>query len=68
MKIEDGVSPRVTAGMLWTSLIGYVLVYGMLIAATVYLLMKFAKTGPSATDDQNLAEEQPSDSLPTLVR
>lgn len=68
MKIEDGVSPRVTAGMLWTSLIGYVLVYGMLIAATVYLLMKFAKTGPSSTDDQNLAEEQPSDSLPSLVR
>jgi cytochrome d ubiquinol oxidase subunit I len=67
MKIEEAASPNVTAGMLWTSLVGYVLVYGLLIAATVYLLMKFAKAGPSATDESPLTGEQPADSLPSLV-
>jgi cytochrome d ubiquinol oxidase subunit I len=67
MRIEDAVSPRVTVGMLWVSLVGYVLVYGSLILATVYLLMKFAKAGPSATDDPLLADEQPADSLPSIV-
>lgn len=67
MKVEDAVSPRVTAGMLWTSLVGYVLVYGLLIAATIYLLKKFAKAGPSATDEPSLTGEQPTDSLPSLV-
>jgi cytochrome d ubiquinol oxidase subunit I len=67
MKIEDAVSPRVTAGMLWTSLIGYVLVYGLLIAATVYLLMKYAKAGPSATDELDPAKDEPTDSFPSLV-
>jgi cytochrome d ubiquinol oxidase subunit I len=67
MKIEQAVSPSVTAEMLWVSLVGYVLVYGVLIAATVYLLMKYAKAGPSATDELDLAGEQPADSLPSLV-
>jgi cytochrome bd ubiquinol oxidase subunit I len=67
MKIEDAVSPRVTIGMLWASLLGYVLVYGLLILATIYLLMKYAKAGPSATDDSFLAGEKPADSLPSLV-
>jgi len=52
VKLEEGVSPTVTPGMLWISLIGYILVYGLLIIATVYLLIKFAKAGPQATDEQ----------------
>jgi cytochrome d ubiquinol oxidase subunit I len=67
MKVEDAVSPRVTSGMLWTSLIGYVLVYGLLIAATIYLLKKFAQAGPSVIDEPSLTGEQPADSLPSLV-
>jgi cytochrome d ubiquinol oxidase subunit I len=67
MKIEKGVSPRVTPGMLSISLIGYILVYGSLILVTVYLLMKFAKAGPSAMDDSLLAGEHPADSLPSIV-
>jgi cytochrome d ubiquinol oxidase subunit I len=67
MKIEDAASPNVTAGMLLTSLIGYVLVYGLLIAATIYLMVKFAKAGPAATDEPNLPAEQSADSLPSLV-
>lgn len=45
VKLENGVSPNVTSGMLLISLIGYVLVYGLLIVATVYLLSKHARAG-----------------------
>jgi cytochrome bd-type quinol oxidase subunit 1 len=33
--------------MLLTSLIGFILVYGLLIAANIYLMIKFAKAGPA---------------------
>ena len=46
LKVEDSVSPNVTTGHLWMSLIGYVVVYGVLMVADVYLLTKFAKAGP----------------------
>jgi cytochrome d ubiquinol oxidase subunit I len=60
--LDAGVSPNVTVGMLWTSLIGYVLVYGLLIVATVYLLRKYALAGPAATD-----EPQPPEMLPSVA-
>ncbi len=50
VKLDQGVSPNVTPGMLWVSLIGYVLLYGLLVWATIYLLRKYAQAGPSATD------------------
>ncbi len=56
VKLENGVSPTVTAGMLWVSLIGYVLVYGILIVATIYLLAKYARAGLPAAQG-----ESPSD-------
>ncbi|MBN2146716.1 MAG: cytochrome ubiquinol oxidase subunit I [Anaerolineales bacterium] len=62
VKLEAGVSPTVSASMLWISLIGYILVYSLLIVATIYLMRKFAKAGPIATDDKILAEE-PTPSL-----
>jgi cytochrome bd ubiquinol oxidase subunit I len=45
IKLDQAVSPNVSAGMLLVSLIGYVLVYGILIVATVYLLRKYAMAG-----------------------
>ena len=45
VKMQDGVSKSVTAGMLLTSLIGFILVYGLLISANVYLMLKFARAG-----------------------
>ena len=42
---KDGVSPLVTPGMVWFTLIGFTVVYGVLMAIDVYLLQKFAKTG-----------------------
>lgn len=61
VKLEQGVSPTVTAGMLWVSLIGYIVVYGLLIFATIYLLKKYATAGPAATDTpDHSATPQPS--------
>jgi cytochrome bd ubiquinol oxidase subunit I len=51
IRLEEGVSPTVSTGMLWTSLLGYILIYGLLIVATIYLMRKYAKAGPAATDE-----------------
>jgi cytochrome bd ubiquinol oxidase subunit I len=45
MKTADAASPSVSAGMVLTSLIGFVLLYGLLMAVDVYLLSKFARAG-----------------------
>ena len=47
VKMQDGVSKAVTGGMLLMSLIGFILVYGLLITANVYLMIKFSKAGPA---------------------
>jgi len=61
VKLEEAVSPSVSVGMLWVSLIGYVLLYGILIAATVYLLRKYAKAGPAILDEiPQTVDEVPS--------
>jgi cytochrome bd ubiquinol oxidase subunit I len=46
LKTEDAVSPNLTPGMVLTTLIGFVLVYAVLMVADIYLLTKFAKAGP----------------------
>jgi len=51
MTMQNGVSKVVTSGMLLTSLLGFILVYGLIIIATVYLIVKFAKAGPSVEVD-----------------
>ena len=55
MKTQDAVSPTVSAGMVLTSLIVFTLVYGVLMVADVYLLMKYAKAGP----DEEKTVERP---------
>lgn len=62
MKIEDGVSPIVSAGQVLASLIGYTLVYGALMVATIYLLSKYARAGTKT--EPALA---PDEALPSLV-
>jgi cytochrome d ubiquinol oxidase subunit I len=59
--LQQGVSPNVTAGMVWVSLIGYLLVYGALIVATVYLMAKHARTG---APKEPVVEPEP---VPSLV-
>ena len=50
MKTTDGVSVSVNAGEVLATLILYTLVYGVLMVADVYLLVKFAKAGPQEID------------------
>jgi cytochrome d ubiquinol oxidase subunit I len=46
LKTSAGVSKTITAGQVWFSLCGFVLVYGVLILADLFLLFKFARQGP----------------------
>jgi len=45
LKTQDAVSPNITTGMVLTSLIGFGLLYAILIAADVHLLAKYARQG-----------------------
>lgn len=46
LKTADAGSVSVTGGMVLTSLIGFSLVYGLLMVVDVYLLSRYAKAGP----------------------
>ena len=50
LKLEDAVSNTVTSGMVLTSLIGFTLIYGGLMAVDIYLLAKYAKQVPGSTE------------------
>lgn len=50
LKTEQANSPNVTGGMVLFTLIGFVVIYAALMVADVYLLSRFAKAGPDATD------------------
>ncbi|OGO32314.1 MAG: cytochrome D ubiquinol oxidase subunit I [Chloroflexi bacterium RBG_16_54_11] len=62
LTLQAGVSRSVTGGMFLTSLIGFILVYGLLIAATLYLMFKFSKAGPELTD-----VPPPEEDIPNLL-
>ena len=47
---ETAMSPNLTPGMILFSLIGFVVLYAALMVADMYLLVRFAKAGPDATD------------------
>jgi cytochrome d ubiquinol oxidase subunit I len=64
MKIENAVSPTVSAGSVLISLIGFTLVYGVLMVADIYLLAKYAKAGASISGEV-LADE--GDQFPSLL-
>lgn len=58
LKTEDAVSPVLTPGLVLASLIGFTLIYAALMVADIFLLWKFAKSGPE--DDHHLDEYQPA--------
>ncbi len=66
VKLEDGLSISVSSVELVITLLGYTLVYAVLILATVYLLLKYAKAGPAATDSPS-PDTDPDTSLPASV-
>ncbi len=60
LKTEEAVSP-LSPGMVLTTVIGFTLIYALLMSADVYLLNKFAKAGPAA------AMQESSDITPALT-
>jgi len=63
MKIEDAISPTVTAGEVLLSLVVFTVVYGVLAFADVYLLAKYARVVPGAVEQP----EEPRETFPSLV-
>ncbi|MBN1666940.1 MAG: cytochrome ubiquinol oxidase subunit I [Anaerolineales bacterium] len=61
MRVDAAVSPAVSVGELWTSLIGFTLIYGVLMAADIYLLAKYARIMPAQYDDEQTPDEAASD-------
>jgi cytochrome bd ubiquinol oxidase subunit I len=59
LKTENAMSPNLTQGMIWITLIGFVLLYAALMAADAFLLFRFAKAGPDATDKGVIGEPAP---------
>jgi cytochrome bd ubiquinol oxidase subunit I len=64
IKLEEGVSTIVSSGAVLFSLIGYILVYSLLIIATIYLMQKYAKAGTQAAMP---TEPDKGDQMPSLV-
>jgi len=46
LRTVDGVSPNLTSGTVLISLVGFTLVYGVLMVVDIILLTRFAKAGP----------------------
>jgi len=65
MKLEEGISPTVSAGMVLTTLIVFTLVYAALMVANIYLLKKFAVAGPKIPTGENLNTS--SEFIPAIV-
>ncbi len=60
MKIDQGISPNVSAVEVLISLIGFALVYSILMVINIYLLMKFGRSGAPTTTAQPSAQMMPS--------
>jgi cytochrome d ubiquinol oxidase subunit I len=65
MRLEDGVSTVVAGGNVLVSLIGYVLVYGALMAAMIYLMLKHIRSGVEPGKIE--PADAPAEGLPSLV-
>jgi cytochrome d ubiquinol oxidase subunit I len=65
MKIENAASPTVSSGMVLISLVGFTVVYGLLMVADIYLLSKYARAGISSDNDALLGDTP--EAMPSLV-
>jgi cytochrome d ubiquinol oxidase subunit I len=66
MRIEKGISTTVGAGTVAISLVGFTLIYAALIVANVYLMVKYARIVPGASEGERSLPEA-SDPVPSLV-
>lgn len=62
MRIEEAVSPNLTVGMLWITLLGFTLVYGVLMVVDLWLLWKYGSAGltPARSEEDLQPEAQPA--------
>lgn len=65
--IDQGISLVVSPWQVWLSMIVFTLIYGVLMVANVYLLVKFAKVPPPTISDEPTSTEEADDQLPSLV-
>ena len=56
-KTADGVSSTVTAGEVWTTIIGFSAVYVLAAIAAIYLAVKHIKKGPEGNPSHDVGEE-----------
>jgi cytochrome d ubiquinol oxidase subunit I len=56
-RVEQAVSPTVSSATVWTSLVGFTLLYGILAVVGVHLLKKFARKGPESAEPSAMAKE-----------
>ncbi len=54
MQTKDAVSPNLTVTSVWISLVGFVVVYAILMGFDLYLILKFAKKGLEAGDTDSV--------------
>jgi cytochrome d ubiquinol oxidase subunit I len=60
-KTEQGISPNLTPVMNLITLIGFVVLYAALMVADIFLLTRFAKAGPDATDKGIIGDSAPAE-------
>jgi cytochrome d ubiquinol oxidase subunit I len=60
MRIEEAVSPNVTVAMLWITLLGFTVVYGVLMVVDLWLLWKYGSAGltPARAEEDRQPEAQ----------
>jgi cytochrome d ubiquinol oxidase subunit I len=66
MRIEEAISPNVGTGALWISLIGFTLIYGVLMVADLWLLWKFGSAGTPSDDAPDEAAQPTTDPQPAV--
>jgi cytochrome d ubiquinol oxidase subunit I len=67
VKLENGLSVAVSSGEVLITLIGYTVVYAVLILATIYLMLKFAKVGTVPTSVSGSEAETLMPMPPSIV-
>ncbi|NWG16756.1 MAG: cytochrome ubiquinol oxidase subunit I [Chloroflexi bacterium] len=62
-RVENAVSPNVSAEIVLLSLVGFTLLYGILMVADIYLLAKFARDDSSVSPEPDGAQPVPAASF-----
>lgn len=57
-KTVDGASKTVTAAEIWTTIIGFTIVYVLAAAAAIYLAVKHIKAGPDGNPSHDIEEKE----------